>query len=193
MANMDQNKPTGKPGQRNKKGEPRRPKPDQRKELKPDQRPAPMPDQLLRVEAVQPPETQEKIEQLVASAVAPPIEAVAPIETVAPVETTPPIETVAPIETAAPANAAPVNLQTIANAYGDYARKSFDEMRSFFEQFTGVRSVDKAVKVQTEFAKRSYETFVSESQKIGALHNQLAKQSFKPLQGFAFKRSRDTQ
>ena len=175
MASMDQDKPTGKPGQRNKKGQQRRPKPDQRKELKPDQRPAPMPDQLLRVEAVQPPEAPEKIEQLVASAVAPPIEAVAPIET------------------AAPANAAPVNLQTIANAYGDYARKSFDEMRSFFEQFTGVRSVDKAVKVQTEFAKRSYETFVSESQKIGALHNQLAKQSFKPLQGFAFKRSRDTQ
>jgi hypothetical protein len=44
-----------------------------------------------------------------------------------------------------------------------------------------VRSFDKAIEIQTEFAKTAYETFVTESQKIGALYGDLAKQSYKPL------------
>jgi hypothetical protein len=50
-----------------------------------------------------------------------------------------------------------------------------------------VKSLDKAIEVQTEFAKTAYETFVAESQKIGALYGDLAKQSYKPFGGFVAK------
>jgi hypothetical protein len=46
---------------------------------------------------------------------------------------------------------------------------------------SAVRSLDKAIEVQTEFAKTAYETFVTESQKIGALYGDLARQSYKPF------------
>src|SRR5882672_7852949 len=72
---------------------------------------------------------------------------------------------------------APVSLQTIANAYRDYTRKSIEEFGSFVEQLSGVRSLDKAMTVQSEFVKRAYETSVAESQKICELHNRLAKQT----------------
>ena len=48
-------------------------------------------------------------------------------------------------------------------------------------------SFDKVVEIQTEFAKSAFETFVAESQKIGALYSDLAKQSYKPFAGFVAK------
>jgi len=77
--------------------------------------------------------------------------------------------------------------QAIATAYGDYTKKSFEDTKSFVEKMSGVRSLDKAIEVQTEFAKTAYETFVSESQKIGALYGDLARQSYNPIGGFVAK------
>jgi hypothetical protein len=87
---------------------------------------------------------------------------------------------VSPGPAAAPA---PVSLQTIANAYGDYTRKSFEQTQSYFDQLTGVRSFHKAIEIQTEFAKQACETFFAESRRIRELHNELAMQPFKRLEG----------
>ena len=90
---------------------------------------------------------------------------------------------------AAPPSAepAPVSLQTIAKAYRDYTRKSLEEVGAFDEQLSGVRSLDKAMTVQSEFVKRAYETSVAESQKICELHNRLAKQTLDPFKGLTGK------
>ena len=48
-----------------------------------------------------------------------------------------------------------------------------------------IQNYDKAVEVQTEYAKSSYETFVAESQKIASLYTDLAKQTFRPLESMA--------
>jgi len=77
--------------------------------------------------------------------------------------------------------------QAIATAYGDYTKKSFEDTRSFVEKLSGAKSFDKAVEIQTDFAKSAFETFVAESQKIGALYRDLAKQSSKPFGGFLAK------
>ena len=74
-------------------------------------------------------------------------------------------------------------VQAIASAYGDYTKKSFEDGKSFVEKLTGVKSLDKALEVQTEYAKSAYETFVAESQKIAGLYTDLAKQTFRPLEG----------
>jgi hypothetical protein len=36
-------------------------------------------------------------------------------------------------------------VQAIATAYGDYAKKSFEDTKSFVEKLSGVKSLDKAV------------------------------------------------
>jgi hypothetical protein len=87
----------------------------------------------------------------------------------------------------ASANTLPSGLQAIAAAYGDYTTKSFEDTKSFVEKLSAVKSFDKAIEVQTEFAKTAYETFVAQSQKIGALYGDLAKQSYKPFSGFVAK------
>jgi hypothetical protein len=78
-------------------------------------------------------------------------------------------------------------VQAIATAYGDYAKKSFEDTKSFVEKLSGVKSMDKAIEAQTEFARSSYETFVAESQKIAGLYTDLAKQTFKPYEGLVAK------
>lgn len=78
-------------------------------------------------------------------------------------------------------------LQAIASAYGDYTKKSFEDTRSFVEKLSGVKSLDKALEAQTEFARSSYETFVAESQKIASLYGDLAKQAYKPVESLVAK------
>jgi hypothetical protein len=77
--------------------------------------------------------------------------------------------------------------QAIASACGDYTKKSFEDTKSYVEKLSGVKSLDKVLEVQTEYAKSAYETFVAESQKIAGLYTDLAKQTFKPLEGIVAK------
>ena len=77
--------------------------------------------------------------------------------------------------------------QAIATAYAGYTKKSLADAKSFVEKLSGARSLDKMIEIQTEFAKTAYETFVAESQKIGALYGDLAKQSYKPFSGIVAK------
>jgi hypothetical protein len=74
------------------------------------------------------------------------------------------------------AETAPISLQILANAYGDYTKKSFEQTKCFFEELAGVRSLEKAFELQTDFAKQACETFIAETQKIGKLHSELARQ-----------------
>ena len=94
------------------------------------------------------------------------------------------------IDAAAPAVDYPVSIQTIANAYVDYTRKSLQESRSFAEKLMGVRSFDKAIEVQTEFARQSVANFVAGSQKICELYGKLATQIVRPWEGLATKVAR---
>ena len=82
-------------------------------------------------------------------------------------------------------NSFPGGFHAIATAYSDYTKKSFEETRSFVEKLSGVKSVDKAIEVQTEFAKSAFETFMAESQKIGALYRNLATESANCLVAFS--------
>jgi phasin family protein len=78
-------------------------------------------------------------------------------------------------------------LQAIATAYTDYAKKSYEDGTAFLEKLAGVRSLDKALEVQTDYAKTAYETFVAETTKIGELYKDLAKETYKPFESFVAK------
>ena len=77
--------------------------------------------------------------------------------------------------------------QAIATAYGDYTKKSYEDTKSFVEKLSGMKSLDKVLEVQTEYAKSAYETFIADSQKIAGLYTDLAKETFKPLEGIVGK------
>ena len=92
-------------------------------------------------------------------------------------------------EPAMTAEPAAVSLQSLAEAYGSYTCKSFEQTTSFLEQLAGTRSLSRAIEVQTEFARAAFETFVTESRKIREMHRELAKQRLSSLEGLVMGRS----
>jgi hypothetical protein len=215
MSSTDQNKPTGKSGLRKGKAEQRTQKQnrqqslkaDQPESVKPDQLKISEPDQSLSAELDQQ-QNREPGQLLDTQSDRQSSEKPGQQQNVEPDRHQNPkpephvaeeriSATLTPAEIIATATGAAaategvrVNFQSIANAYGDYTRKSLEQTRTFFEKLTGVRSVDKIIEVQAEFAKQSFETFVAGSQRICELQQELARQAFKPLQRLMDNRSR---
>ncbi|MDI3467976.1 MAG: hypothetical protein OJF62_000039 [Pseudolabrys sp.] len=72
--------------------------------------------------------------------------------------------------------------QAIAVEIADYSKKTFEDGTAALEKLFGVKSFDKAIEVQTEYAKTAYESFVAEATKLGDLYADLAKESYKPFE-----------
>ena len=72
--------------------------------------------------------------------------------------------------------------QAIATEIADYSKKSFEESTSALEKLFGVKSVEKAIELQTEYAKTAYEGFVAEATKIGEMYTAMAKETYKPFE-----------
>ena len=77
--------------------------------------------------------------------------------------------------------------QAIAVEVADYSKKAFEDSTAALEKLFGVKSLDKAIEVQTEFAKSAYEGFVSKASKISELYADLAKESYKPFEAMLAK------
>jgi hypothetical protein len=135
-------------------------------------------------EADQPQIAQAQIDQAVAQ-----IEAPAPV---AVAEAAAPLPSSAEISPTAPAagTSAPVSYRAIADAWGDYSRTSLEQTKAYFEKLAGVHSLGAAFEVQAEFAKQACDTFVAQSQRIGELQGELAKQRMKRLEGFMTGRTK---
>jgi hypothetical protein len=78
-------------------------------------------------------------------------------------------------------------LQAIATAVSDYSRKSFENGSAYVEKLASVKSLDKAIEVQTDYAKSSYDALVAESTKIGEIYADLAKEAYKPFESYISK------
>ena len=73
--------------------------------------------------------------------------------------------------------------QAIAKETTDFAKTAFEHGSSTFTQLAGTKSVEKALELQTSYAKGAYEGFVAYATKIGSMYADLAKESMKPLEG----------
>ena len=77
--------------------------------------------------------------------------------------------------------------QAIAVEVADYSKKAFEDSTAMIEKLFGVKSIEKAIELQTEFAKTSYEGFVAKASKIGELYADLAKETYKPFETLVAK------
>ena len=73
--------------------------------------------------------------------------------------------------------------QAIASEMTDYSKKAFEQSTAATEKLLGAKSFEKAVEVQTEFAKSAYEGFVAEATKLGELYSDLARDLYRPYEG----------
>jgi len=77
--------------------------------------------------------------------------------------------------------------QAIVTEITDYSKRSFEHGTKTMENLLGVKSPDKAIEVQSEYAKTAYEGYVTHASKLGELYTYLAKEALKPYEGLLRK------
>ena len=77
--------------------------------------------------------------------------------------------------------------QAIATEFADYSKKSFEDGSAALEKLFGAKSLEKAIEVQSDYAKTAYEGFVAQATKMGELYTDFAKETYKPLEGILAK------
>jgi hypothetical protein len=81
------------------------------------------------------------------------------------------------------------SVQAIAVEMADYSKKSFEQSSAAIEKLFSAKTIEKAIEVQSDFVKSSYEGFVAEATKLGELYADLAKESYKPFESYLTKAS----
>jgi tRNA splicing ligase len=72
--------------------------------------------------------------------------------------------------------------QAIASEMTDYSKRAFEEGTSTFEKLVAAKTVEQAVEIQTNYAKRAYEDYMQQLSKIGSMYQSFAKDAFKPVE-----------
>jgi phasin family protein len=72
--------------------------------------------------------------------------------------------------------------QSIAAEMTDYSQKSLETNSAYVEKLLRAKSLDDAVRTQSEYAKSAHESLVAEATKIGELYTSLAKEALKPVE-----------
>lgn len=71
--------------------------------------------------------------------------------------------------------------QAIAAEFNDYSKRAFEDGTATFEKLLAAKSVEQAFEIQTSYAKRAYEDYMQQLNKVGALYSDLAKDAYKPV------------
>ncbi len=72
--------------------------------------------------------------------------------------------------------------QALANETTDYSKRSLESTSSFVEKLVGVKSLETAIQLQSDFAKSQFEGFVAQANKVGEIYRDIAKEAFKPIE-----------
>ncbi|MBX6328090.1 MAG: phasin family protein [Pseudolabrys sp.] len=73
-------------------------------------------------------------------------------------------------------------VQAIATEVVDYSKKTFEDGAAFVEKLLDVKSFDKAIELQSEYARNAYDGFVAKVSRLGELYVDLAKETCKPYE-----------
>jgi len=79
--------------------------------------------------------------------------------------------------------------QTLAAEMMEYSKAAFDDAIRTWEQLIGVRSLEQAIQIQSDYAKRVYENHMAELKKLGEMTVGMVRDASKPVED-ASRRSR---
>ena len=122
----------------------------------------------------------EAVETEVAAVEVAPLVAMEPAVVAESVEETALVGEVLPPEVLQPASHVD-GFQAMAQAYGEYTKKSWLNGRFLMERLIVARTFDEAIEIQGEFAKQACANFLTQSQKICELYGEWAQQFFRPV------------
>lgn len=79
------------------------------------------------------------------------------------------------------------NVQALAVEATDYSRKSIEDGAAALEKLVSAGSLEKAVEIQTDFARQAYEGFVAQASRVSELYAEIAKDTYQPFEAIVTK------
>jgi hypothetical protein len=79
------------------------------------------------------------------------------------------------------------SFQAIGQELNDYTKSSFENATRAWEQLVEAKSLERALEIQTNYAKKVYENWTAEVSKIGEMYQAAASDAYKPFEK-AFKK-----
>ena len=72
--------------------------------------------------------------------------------------------------------------QTLAAEMTEYSKKSFEDAIRTWEQLIGVKSLEQAIEIQSQYAKRVYENHMAEMTKLGEMYARMVRDAAQPVE-----------
>ena len=79
--------------------------------------------------------------------------------------------------------------QAIAAKMTDYSKQAFEDATRAFEQLAGAKSFESVIEIQSQYAKKAYDTWVAEASKLGEMYAAVARDAYKPVEKAVTKRA----
>ena len=79
--------------------------------------------------------------------------------------------------------------QAIAAKMTDYSKQAFEDATRAFEQLAGAKSLEHGFEIQSQYAKKAYDSWVAEASKLGEMYVAVARDAYKPVEKVVAKRT----
>jgi hypothetical protein len=79
--------------------------------------------------------------------------------------------------------------QAITANMTDYSKRAFEDATRAFEQLAGSKSVEQAIQIQSQYAKKAYDTWLTEASKLSEMYVGLARDAYRPVEQAVAKRA----
>jgi phasin family protein len=73
-------------------------------------------------------------------------------------------------------------LQAIAARWAEFSKRSFDDAARAWEQIIRAKSFERAMEIQSDYAKNAYDRWMAEMSKIGEIYSSTASDVYKPVE-----------
>jgi phasin family protein len=77
--------------------------------------------------------------------------------------------------------------QALAAEMMEYSKAAFDDAIRTWEQLIGVKSLEQAIQIQSDYAKRVYENHMAELKKLGEMTVGMVRDASKPVENASRK------
>jgi hypothetical protein len=72
--------------------------------------------------------------------------------------------------------------QAIGAKLTNYTKIAFEDTTRAFEQLIGAKSIEHMIEIQSQYAKKAYDTYVAEMSKLGEMYAGIARNAYKPVE-----------
>jgi hypothetical protein len=79
--------------------------------------------------------------------------------------------------------------EAIAAEVTAYFKKAFEDATIAFEKLAGVKSVEQAIEIQSQYATKAYEDYVAQVRKLSDLYLSLARTAYGPIEKAVAKKT----